>query len=63
MRTSLEMCGVVLRLCRRRAGPASSCSFLMKLLVQPSVESIAAIHAHSSRGTDELNEVPNPSLP
>jgi hypothetical protein len=63
MRTSLKICGVVLRLCRRRTGPASSGSLLVKLLVQPAVESVAVIHAHSSRGTDELSEVPNPSLP
>jgi hypothetical protein len=63
MRTSLEICGVVLRLCRRRTGAASSGSLLMKLLLQPRVKSVAAIHAHSSNGTDELSEVPNSSLP
>jgi hypothetical protein len=58
MRTSLEICSVVVRLRRRRAGAASSGSFALKLLLQPLVESVAAFHAHSSRGTVEVAEVP-----
>jgi hypothetical protein len=60
MRTSLEICGVVLGLGRRRAGAASSGNFLVKLLLQPSVESVAAFHAHSSRVTVEVGDVPKP---
>jgi hypothetical protein len=61
MKTSLEICGVVLRLDRRWAGAASFRSFLVKLLLQPLVESVAASHAHSSRGTVEAVEVPKTS--
>ena len=36
--------------------------FVMKLLLQPSVETVAAFHAHSSRGTVEVVEIPISSL-
>jgi len=62
MKTSLEICGVVLSLRRRRAGAASPGSFALKLLLQPLVESVAAFHAHSSKGTIDGSELPNSAL-
>jgi len=58
MKTSLKICGVVLGLHRRRAGAARSGGFVLKLLLQPLVESVAAFHAHSSKGTIEISELP-----
>ena len=62
MKTSLEICSVVLGLRGDRAGAVSSGSFGLKLLLQPLVESVATFHAHSSRGTIDGSDLPNSVL-
>jgi len=57
VKTSLEICGVVLRLRRDGAGPGALSSCVLKLLLQPTVESVSAFHAHSSRGTIDIAEI------
>src|SRR6266567_3800690 len=58
VKTSLEICGVVLRLGRIRGRAAGTASFRVKLLFQPPIESVAVFHAHSSKGTVDGCAVP-----